>query len=165
MCPLLQSPMVEEVDLVHPWDIAVMREPRRNWSCSHGCAALEMHHLMVLLTVSPRKTKLFKSKLVSFFPIHCTTQFPAATLAQLLSWKFSILPGLILKKNILIGKKKKKKAFCSYRTLSAHREVPESRKRTAIFACWDGAGTFEQSVAGISEPPALIDGLSIYHAR
>lgn len=30
MCPLLQSPMVEEVDLVHPWDIAVMREPRRN---------------------------------------------------------------------------------------------------------------------------------------
>lgn len=30
---------------------------------------------------------------------------------------------------------------------------------------WDGAGTFERSVAGISKPPALIDGLSIYHAR
>lgn len=30
---------------------------------------------------------------------------------------------------------------------------------------WDGARTFERSVAGISKPPALIDGLSIYHAR
>lgn len=74
------------------------------------------------LLFPPQKTKFFKSKLVSFFPIHCTTQFPAATLAQLLSWKFSILPGLILKKNILIGKKKKKK-------LSAHIELFQLTER------------------------------------
>lgn len=71
-----------------------------------------------------------------------------------------------------IKKRGEKKAFIM---TSAHNELSyliQGHLRPGIAQGYllvmqprDGAGTFERSVAGISKPPALIDGLSIYHAR
>lgn len=59
--------------------------------------------------------------------------------------------------------------------ISAHKELSQLTQGCSrpgntggcllVMLRWDGAGTFERSVAGIFKPPALIDGLSIYHAR